>query len=58
MRGAGGEKVHTTRLRISQNCRAVCTKKSSFNASGHSLARDILSNARHESAARFERRAK
>ena len=30
---AGREKVRTTRLRIGQNCRAVCTKKS---ASGHS----------------------
>ena len=31
-RGAGGEKVRTTRLRIGQNCRAVCTKKSGLNA--------------------------
>ena len=45
----------TTRLRIGQNCRAVCTKKSGLNASGH---RDALSNDRRESAARFERPAK
>ena len=49
------EKVCTTRLRIGQNCRAVCTKKSGLNASGH---RDALSNDRRESAARFERPAK
>ena len=27
MRNAGGEKVRTTRLRIGQNCGAVCTKE-------------------------------
>ena len=37
-----------------QNCRAVCTKKSGLNASGH---RDALSNDRRESAAHFERPA-
>ena len=47
--------VHTTRLRIGQNCRAVCTKKSGLNASGH---RDALSNDRRENAVRFERPAK
>ena len=40
--------------RIGQNCRAVCTKKSGLNASGH---RDALSNDRRESAAHFERPA-
>ena len=29
---------YTTRLRIGQSCRAVCTKKSGLNASGHSHA--------------------
>ena len=48
-------KVRTTRIRIGQNCKAVCTKKSGLNASGH---RDTLSNNRCESAARFERPAK
>ena len=51
----GRREVCTTRLRIGQNCRAVCTKKSGLNASGH---RDALSNDRRESAARFERPAK
>ena len=52
----GWRKVCTTRLRIGQNCRAVCTKKSGLNASGH---RDALSNdRRRESAAPFERPAK
>ena len=51
----GRREVRTTRLRIGQNCRAVCTKKSGLNASGH---RDALSNDRRESAARFERPAK
>ena len=57
MYGAGGEKVRTTRLRIDQNCRAVCTK---YSALGHcySTARDALSNDWRESAARFERPAK
>ena len=32
-RGTG---VHTTRLRIGHNCRAMCTKKSVLDASGHS----------------------
>ena len=27
--------VHTARLRIGQNCRAMCTKKSGLNDSGH-----------------------
>ena len=55
----GEEKVLTTRLRIGQNCRAVCTKKSGLNASGHMIAtsRDVLSNDRRESAAHFERPA-
>ena len=35
---AGGEKIRTIRLRIDQNCRAVCTKKSSLNASNHSYS--------------------
>ena len=48
----GRREVSVTRLRIGQNCRAVCTKKSGLNASGH---RDTLSNDRRESAARFER---
>ena len=51
----GRREVRTTRLRIGQNCRAVCTKKSGLNASGH---RDALSNDRRESAARFDRPAK
>ena len=54
MLGAGGEKVCTTRLRIGQNCRAVCTKKSGLNALA--IARDALLNDQHESAACFERR--
>ena len=45
----------TTRLRIGQNCRAVCTKKNGLNASGH---RDTLSNDQRKSAACFERPAK
>ena len=52
---ARAERSSATRLRIGQNCRAVCTKKGGLNASGH---RDALSNNRHESAARFERPAK
>ena len=49
----------TTRLRIGQNCRAVCTKKSGLNASGHiATVRDALLNDRRKSAARFERPAK
>ena len=28
----------TRRLRIGQNCRAMCTKKSGLNASGHSYS--------------------
>ena len=51
----GRREVSATRLRIGQNCRAVCTKKSCLNALGH---RDVLSNDRHESAAHFERPAK
>ena len=51
----GQREISTTRLRIGQNCRAVCTKKSGLNASGH---RDALSNDRRESAAHFERPAK
>ena len=60
---ARAEKVHTIRLRIGWNYRAVCTKKSDLNASGHrasasTLARDTMSNDRHENgAARFERPA-
>ena len=51
----GRREVRTTKLRIGRNCRAVCTKKSGLNASGH---RDALSNDRCKSAARFERPAK
>ena len=51
----GWREVRTTRLRIGQNCRAVCTKKSGLMALGH---RDALSNDRCESATRFERPAK
>ena len=51
----GRREVSATRLRIGQNCRAVCTKKGGLNASGH---RDALSNDRRESAARFKRPAK
>ena len=42
------EKVRTTRLRIGQNCRAVCTKSSAYVQ----LARDAfnLLNNRHENA--------
>ena len=47
--------VRTTRLRIGQNSRAMCIKKSALNASGH---RDALSNDWRESAVRFERPAK
>ena len=44
---------HYTRLRIGQNCRAVCTKERGLNASGHNASyRDALSNDRRESAAR------
>ena len=50
----GRREVRTTRLRIGQNCGAVCTKKSGLNASGH---RDAFSNNSRESAARFERPA-
>ena len=50
----GQREVRTTRLRIGQNCGAVCTKKSGLNASGH---RDALSNNQRESAACFERPA-
>ena len=42
------------KARIGQNCRAVCTKKSGLNSSGHSYA---LLNVRHESAVCFERPA-
>ena len=55
MRGAGGEKVRTTKLRIGQNCRAVSTKKSGLSALGHG---DALSNDRCESTACLERPAK
>ena len=56
-------KVRTTRLRIGQNCRAVCIKKSGLNSSGHSYmymhtARDALLNDWRESAVRFKRPAK
>ena len=51
----GRREVSTTRLRIGQNCRAVCTKKSGLNASGH---RDALLNDQRESAVRFKRPAK
>ena len=45
--------------RIGQNCRAVCTKKSGLNASGHSYSEThCLTNDLRESAARFERTAK
>ena len=50
----GRREVRTTRLRIGQNYRAVCTKKSGLNASGH---RDALSNDRCESATCFKRPA-
>ena len=42
------------KARIGQNCRAMCTKKSGLNSSGHSYA---LLNVWHESAVRFERPA-
>ena len=51
----GQREVSATRLRIGQNCRAVCTKKSGLNASG---LRDALLNDRRENAAHFERPAK
>ena len=45
----GGEKVRT---RIDQNCRAVCTK-----LMPQAIAKDALSNDRHESAVHFKRPA-
>ena len=39
MRSAGGEKIHTTRLRIGQNCRAVCTIKSGLALATEPLAK-------------------
>ena len=53
-RAERSQRYKACRLRIGQNCRAVCTK-SGLNASGH---RHALSNDRCESAARFERPAK
>ena len=49
---------HKARLRIGQNCRAVCTRRVVLRAIA--TARDVhaLSNNRHESAARFKRPAK
>ena len=48
------------RIRIGQNCRAMCTNKSGLmpRAIGIRIARDALSNDQHESAAHFERPAK
>ena len=53
-----GEKVRTTRLRIGQNCRAVCTKYRVPRAIATARVRDALSNDWCESAACFERPAK
>ena len=53
--GTGGEKVRTTRLRIGQNYRAVCTQ--SRVPRTIAIARDGLSNDRRESATCFERPA-
>ena len=64
-RGAGGEKVRTTRLRIGQNCRAVCTKKSGLMPlmpRAIATARDTFLHLSIERSARkcrtFERPAK
>ena len=50
----------TTRLRIGQNCRAVCTKRMSLMpwAIHVATARDALSNDRRESTACFEKPTK
>ena len=54
-RAARAERKFTlTRLRIGQNCRAVCKKKSGLNASGH---RDALSSDWCKSTTHFERPA-
>ena len=61
MHGAGGERVLNTRLRIGQNCRAMCRKKSDLRPLmpwAIATARDALSNDWRESAAHFERLAK
>ena len=39
--GAGGEKDRTARLRIGQNCRAVCTKKRRSSLQGSGLVRTV-----------------
>ena len=46
---------YATKLWIGRNCRAVCTKKSGLNVSGHRYA---LLNDPRKSAVRFERPAK
>ena len=60
MSGASGEEVRTIRLKIGQNCRAVCTRKSGLMpwAIATARARDALLNDGRESAARFEKPAK
>ena len=40
----------TTRLRIAQNCRAVCTKESGLNASGHRDVYTLLNERRLQEA--------
>ena len=47
-----GEKVHTTRLRIGQNCRAVCTRRVALMPWAIAIARDASSNNWRESATR------